>query len=452
MSVNVSGGGALTRAAGSRTDAGDRVPDRAEAPGDHRPARRRSLGFLAIGLVLLALNLRPGVVAVSPLLDTIRADTGMSTSMAGLLTTLPVLCFGLLAPIAPRLGRRFGVNPVLLVMMMLLAAGTALRLLSPTATLLIGTVVVGAAIAVANVLLPGVIKQEFRSRVGLMSGVYSMSLFGGAALAAGATLPIANATNLGWRPALGIWGLLAVLATLVWLPQLRHRPARGGAGTGPAAAGDVADRVVRGMWTHPVAWLVAFYFAAQALVFYSSAAWLPTILSNAGMSSGTAGWMLSFSSLTAVVGAFFTPMLAARRLRPGVLVLSSALLTMVAFAGLLVAPGSDTYLWMTLMGVGQGAGLSLSVLFIVLRAPDARHAAQLSSMAQCSGYILSAVGPLALGALHQATGGWALPLAVLIVLGAPTVFFGLGAARERYASHEVTATATGLGRGAASDA
>ncbi|MGK5740016.1 CynX/NimT family MFS transporter [Micromonospora sp. URMC 103] len=395
--------------------------------------------LLAVGLVLVAVNLRPGVVAVAPLLDTIRADTGMSTAMAGLLTTLPVLCFGLLAPLAPRLGRRFHVNGVLLLTMLLLAAGTALRLLHPTATLLIGTVVAGAAIAVANVLLPGVIKQEFPARVGLMSGVYSMSLFGGAALAAGLTLPVQNALHLEWRPALAMWGLLALLATLVWLPQVR-RSAASRATTTRSSRGGAATRPVRGLWTHPVAWLVAFYFAAQALVFYSSAAWLPSILTGAGMSSGVAGWMLSFSSLTAIVGALFTPMLAARRVHPGVLVLLSALLTMVAFAGLLVAPAAGAYLWMALMGVGQGAGLSLSVLFIVLRAPDSRHAAQLSSMAQCAGYVLSAIGPFALGALHEMTGGWTLPLAVLIVLGVPTVACGIGSARDRYASREVGVT------------
>ncbi|MET7750387.1 MFS transporter [Micromonospora sp. NPDC005367] len=407
-------------------------------PGHRRAARRRSTALLTVGLVLLAVNLRPGVVAVAPLLDTMRADTGMSTGMAGLLTTLPLLCFGLLAPLAPRLGRRFGVNPVLLLMMALLAVGTVLRLLHPTSMLLVGTLLVGAAIAVANVLLPGVIKQEFRSRVALMSGVYSMSLFIGAALAAGLTLPIRNTLHLGWRPTLAVWGLLAVLALLVWLPQLRHRAAKESPGTSRSRGGDVNDELVRGLWTHPVAWFVAFYFAAQALVFYSAAAWLPTILTGTGMSSGAAGWMLSFSSLTAIVGALVTPMVANRWLHPGVLVLLSAVLTMIAFAGLLVMPDADTYLWMALMGVGQGAGLSLSVMFIVLRAPDARHAAQLSSMAQCSGYVLAAVGPFALGALHDSTSGWGLPLAVLIALGVPTIACGLSSARNRYASREVT--------------
>lgn len=431
-------GASITRVASPPAEASGGRRSGAD-PGRELPARRGSVVLLAVGLVLLAMNLRPAVVAVSPLLDTIRADTGMSTTMAGLLTTLPVLCFGLLAPLAPRTTRRYDVNSVLVAMMLLLAVGTALRLLPPLTTLLVGTVVIGAAIAVVNVLLPGVIKQEFPSRVALMSGVYSMSMFSGAALAAGVTLPIASATDIGWRSALGLWGLLAILATLVWLPQLRRRTAsQEGRPTRPGP-GDAGGRLARGLWTHPVAWFVAFYFAAQSLVFYSSAAWLPTILTSSGMSSGAAGWMLSFSSLTALAGALFTPMLAARWLHPGVLVLLSALLTMIAFAGLLITPTTDTYLWMALMGVGQGAGLSLSVLFIVLRAPDARHAAHLSSMAQTSGYILGAVGPFALGAVHESTGGWGIPLAVLIVLGVPTVASGLGSARERYASHEVHA-------------
>jgi CP family cyanate transporter-like MFS transporter len=403
--------------------------------------RRLSTLYMAVGVVLLALNLRPALVAIFPLLDTIRAGTGLSTTAAGLLTTLPLLCFGLLAPLAPRIGRRLGTERALFVTMLVLVAGTALRLLDSTAALLVGTTVIGAAIAVANVLLPGILKREFPSRIALMSGVYSMSLFGGAALAAGITVPLQHAASLGWRPALGFWGLLAVLALIVWVPASLHRtraPAAGTAGASLRKAG--VDEPVRGLWKHPTAWLVTFFFAAQSLVYYSSAAWLPTLLTDAHMPAGTAGWMLSFSSLVAVAGAFGTPILTSRGLRPGALVLMSAGLTMAGFGGLLAAPATATYLWMALLGFGQGAGISLAVLFIVLRSPDSRHTAQLSSMAQSLGYVLAAGGPFALGALHQGTGSWSVPLVILILLGIPTAGVGLGSARKRYASHEVTDT------------
>ncbi|WP_405776213.1 CynX/NimT family MFS transporter [Streptomyces sp. NBC_00859] len=385
-------------------------------------------GLLAFGVIVLALNLRPAVVAASPLLDTIRDGTGMSATAVGLLTTLPLLCFGLLAPFAPRLGRRFGMEPALLATMVAICAGTALRLVPSMAALLGGTVIVGAGIAVANVLLPGVIKRDFPHRVGLMTGLYSMSLFGGAALAAGITVPVEHAAHLDWRTTLAMWGLLGVFAVVIWVPQFRRHT------RATAAEARGAAHPVRGLWRHPVAWLVTGYMGLQSLSYYAAAAWLPTILGNAGMAEGTAGWMLSFSSLLGIAGAFLSPVLASRGVRPGLLATLGAMLTVAGFAGLVAAPVSGAYLWMALLGLGQGAAISLAMLFIVERAPDGRHAAQLSSMAQCFGYLLASVGPLALGALHQLTDSWTVPLVMLIVLLVPQAFIGLGAARERHAA------------------
>lgn len=263
-------------------------------------------GLLAFGVIVLALNLRPAVVAASPLLDTIRDGTGMSATAVGLLTTLPLLCFGLLAPFAPRLGRRFGMEPALLATMVAICAGTALRLVPSMAALLGGTVIVGAGIAVANVLLPGVIKRDFPHRVGLMTGLYSMSLFGGAALAAGITVPVEHAAHLDWRTTLAMWGLLGVFAVVIWVPQFRRHT------RATAAEARGAAHPVRGLWRHPVAWLVTGYMGLQSLSYYAAAAWLPTILGNAGMAEGTAGWMLSFSSLLGIAGAFLSPVLASR--------------------------------------------------------------------------------------------------------------------------------------------
>lgn len=195
----------------------------------------RGLLFLGVGVVLLALNLRPALVAVSPLTDTIRADSGMSATATSLLTALPLLCFGLLAPLAPRIGRRLGVERALLATMALVGVGTALRLLDSVVALFAGTVVIGAGIAVANVLLPGLIKRDFPGRAGLMTGLYSMSLFAGAALAAGITVPVQHAAGLSWRTTLACWGALALVAAVVWLPQARRRTAVpvAAAGQGP---------------------------------------------------------------------------------------------------------------------------------------------------------------------------------------------------------------------------
>ncbi|QFR97535.1 MFS transporter [Streptomyces tsukubensis] len=362
------------------------------------------------------------------MLDAIRTDTGMSATTAGLLTTLPLLCFGLLSPLAPRMGRRFGMEPALLGAMVLVCGGTALRLLPSMVALLGGTVIVGAGIAVANVLLPGVIKRDFPSRVGLMTGLYSMSLFGGAALAAGITVPLGDAIGLSWRPTLALWGVLGLVALAVWLPQTRRHSRVS------AAEASGAAHPVRGMWRHPVAWLVTAFMGLQSLTYYAATAWLPTIFTDAGMAQGTAGWMLSFSSLLGIAGAFLAPVLAARLGRPGAVAAFGALLIICGFAGMATAPVGGAYLWMAMLGLGQGASISLSMLFIVQRAPDTRHAAQLSSMAQTFGYLLAATGPLALGAVHELTGAWTVPLIVLMVVLVPQGLAGLGAARDRHAA------------------
>ncbi|MFG2223593.1 CynX/NimT family MFS transporter [Streptomyces sp. NPDC048644] len=386
---------------------------------------RRAL-YVAVGVVLLALNLRPALVAVSPLAGTIREDSGMSAAATSLLTALPLLCFGLLAPVAPRLGRRFGMERSLLGTMVLICAGTALRLVDSVVALFAGTVVIGAGIAVANVLLPGLIKRDFPTRSGLMTGLYSMSLFGGAALAAGVTVPVQQAAGLSWQATLACWGSLAVLAIVFWLPQLRSRTRVS------AAAARQAAHPVRGLWRDPLAWQVTGYMGLQSLSYYAAAAWLPTVLEDAGMSAGDAGWMLSFSSLLGIAGSFLGPVIVGRRLRAGVLAGIGALLCAAGFVGLLAAPVGGAYVWMTLLGLGQGAAISLALLFIVQRAPDARHTAQLSSMAQCFGYVLAATGPAVLGAVHDASGSWTVPIVVLLVLLVPQIVVGWGAARPRH--------------------
>ncbi|HXT89341.1 MAG TPA: MFS transporter [Trebonia sp.] len=329
-----------------------------------------------------------------------------------------------LAPAAPRLGRWLGTERALLVTMVAICAGTALRLIPSTTGLLGGTIVIGAGIAVANVLLPGVIKRDFGSRIGLMTGLYSMSLSIGAALAAGLTVPFERAAHTDWRTTLAVWGLLTVLAVAVWTPQVRRRAHQAAAGT--------EAQPVHGLWRDPVAWTVTVFMGLQSLGYYATGAFLPTILTNAGMSQSLAGLMLSIANLLGIVGAFSTPVLATRGIRPAFLAVAAAVLTAGGLAGLAVAPVSGAYLWIVLLGLGQSAAFSLAMLFIVLRAPDGGSAAQLSSMAQSCGYLLAAAGPLALGAVHQVEGGWAVPLVLLLALLILQTVTGLGAARERY--------------------
>ncbi len=394
---------------------------------DTRPVPARSAAadaaVLMAAVLVVALNLRPAVVAVSPLLPTIRADTGMGAPEAGLLTTVPVLCFGALAPVAPRLARRIGIEPAIGVSLVVLGAGILLRVLRPQPLLFAGTFLAGAGIAGANVLVPALIKRDFAGRAGLMTGLYSASLNLGAAAAAGLTLPLGDAWHLSWRLSLELWIAPVVVAAALWGPALRRRPAR------PQDAGEPG--VLRALLRDRVAWAVTGYLALQSVEFYAAAAWLPTIFRDHGLPAGEAGWLLAWANVIGMAGAIGMPVVAhrSRDQRPMIVLVIG--LYVVGLTGLLVAPAAGAWWWMTLFGLGQGGGFALALLLVSLRSPDTRHAAELSGMAQCVGYLVAATGPVALGAAHALTGGWRVPVALLLAVLVPMCLLGLSAGRDR---------------------
>ena len=390
----------------------------------HGRSRLRSL-LLVLGIVLLAANLRPALTGVAPLIGQIRADTGISNGVAGLLTTLPLLAFALLSPIAPRVARRFGMERALLASLLVLAAGILLRGAGAVAALLSGTAILGAAIAVGNVLLPGLVKREFPERAGLMTSVYSASLGISAALAAGVSIPLAQLAGVGWRGALAVWALPALLAGVAWLPQLgrNDRPVDPSARNAPA---------FNDLWRSPLAWQVTLFMGLQSLAYYVTLTWLPEILQAEGMSASRAGWMLGLSQAVAIVTMFLAPMIAERRPSQRGVVAVAVGASGVGVLGLLVAGYAASAVWVVLLGLGQGASFSLALTFFALRASDPGHAAALSGMAQSVGYLLAAGGPLLFGVLRDATGSWKVPLALLLTVTACLLIAGLGAARDAH--------------------
>jgi CP family cyanate transporter-like MFS transporter len=394
------------------------------APDRRGPSRIRGV-LLVLGIVLLAANLRPALTSVAPLIGQIQADTGIDNGIAGLFTTLPLLAFALLSPIAPRLARRFGMERVLLASLLVLAAGILLRSAEAIAALFLGTAILGAAIAAGNVLLPGLVKREFPERAGLMTSVYSTALGVSAAIAAGASFPIAQQTGIGWRGALALWALLAFVAAVVWLPQIR--------GTRPVNASAEAFQGVNGLWRSALAWQVTLFMGLQSLAYYVVLTWLPEILQEAGgMSASLAGWMLALAQAVGVAAMFLAPVLADRRPSQHGVVVAAVILTGIGTLGLLVAAGTATALWVVLLGLGQGASFSLALTFFALRAPDPEHAAALSGMAQSAGYLLAAVGPFLFGVLRDATHAWSVPLALLFAITVCLLVAGLGAARDAH--------------------
>jgi CP family cyanate transporter-like MFS transporter len=390
---------------------------------DQRDRVRRA--FVLVAIVLLAANLRPALTSVAPLIERIRADAGVSSGVAGLLTALPLLAFAALSPAAAPLARRFGAERALLGSMLALAGGILLRSSGwGAASLFAGTAVLGAAIAVGNVLLPGLVKGEFPGRAGAVTGAYSVALGTSAAIAAGASVPLTHLLGPGWQAPLALWAAPAFLAALAWAPLLR----RGRQDSEPQ--GQTRASPVAGLWRSPLAWQVTAFMGLQSLGYYATLTWLPEILREGGADAATAGWLLALSQAVAIASMFVAPVAAGRRPSQQGVVAASVALSGAGVLGLLVFGGAAGALWVTLLGLGQGACFSLALTLFALRAADPEHAAALSGMAQSVGYLLAALGPPLFGVLRDATGSWTLPLALLLGTTACLLAAGLGAARD----------------------
>ncbi|MDB5979323.1 MAG: transporter [Pseudomonas sp.] len=387
----------------------------------HSPPVLMRPWLLLLGLVLVALNLRPALSSMAPMLSQVSSSLGLSAAKAGLLTTLPVLCLGLFAPLAPILARRFGSERVVLGILLTLAAGIILRSSFGEAGLFAGSVLAGASIGIIGVLLPGIVKRDFAKQAGAMTGVYTMALCLGAALAAGSTVPLSQHFGDSWAMGLGFWIVPALVAAVVWLPQ-----ARKGHGLH-----HVAYRV-RGLLRDPLAWQVTLYMGLQSSLAYIVFGWLPSILIGRGLTPTQAGVVLSGSIMLQLVSALTAPWLATRGKDQRIGILVVMVLTLGGLFGCLYAPLDGLWGWAILLGLGQGGTFSLALTLIVLRSRDAHVAANLSGMAQGFGYTLASLGPFAVGIVHDLTGGWNAVGWIFGIIGLAAIVFGLGAGRALY--------------------
>jgi CP family cyanate transporter-like MFS transporter len=386
------------------------------APG--RAGGARELLPLTAAIVLLAINLRTVIASLPPLLTEIRVDLGLSATLAGLLTTIPVVCFGALAPVAPRLGRRVSLERILVACAVVTAAAAALRGAGGAAPLFAGSLLAGAGAAVAQAALPVLIRTGHPHRTGLLTGAFSMALPLGATLAAAVVVPLEHALGGSWRAALATWAIPAALAALVWLPAARRQ--------GTFVHGERAAPLRR----EPLAWWVAGFMGIQSTAFYAGLAWLPSILEDAGYSSGQAGSLQALNALVSAAPAFLIPWLAAHsRTQTGILAAIVALAA-AGTAGLVVAPGADL-LWVVLFGLGQGGTLGLGLILPVLRSHGASVTAALTGMTLCVGYLVASSGPWLLGAVHDLSGNWTAPVLVLLAITLAELVPGIPATRAR---------------------
>ncbi len=390
-------------------------------PPPQAPVLRSGTARFVLGasLVLIAFNLRPLFSSLSVLLPEVMQATGLSPAGASLLTTLPVLCLGLFAPLAPRLAHRFGAERTLLFALLLLATGTALRGFGTAPLLFVASFMAGAAIAIGNVLLPGLVKRDFPDKTAMMTGLYTMALCAGAASASGLTLPIEHGLTGSWSGALAVWAVPAFIVLLIWTPQAlgsRRQASHSG------------FRVV-GLWRDRLAWQVTLFMGLQSALAYCVFGWLAPILRERGFDPTTAGAIVSVSVMAQVVTCLAVPSIAIRRKDQRGVNLVLIVAAVVALLGILFAPTSTVLFWAILQGVGQGGLIAAAMTLIVLRSPDPHVAAHLSGMAQGVGYTIAAMGPLVVGIIRDWTGGFEAAAFLFVALGLGAAVMGMGAGR-----------------------
>ncbi len=353
----------------------------------------------------------------------------LTGAQAGLLTTLPVLCFAALGSVAPALSRRFGESAVLAGSLAAVVVGCLLRVLVSTPVpFLAGSALALAGAALGNVLIPAVVKRHFPDRVGPMTALYTTALALGATASAALTVPVDQLAGGSWRAGLGVWAGLAAVALVPWLVLLRRPHQRAGDGTHARLSSMARSRT---------AWALAIYFGTQSLQAYVSFGWFATLWQDAGMSAQRAGLTLAVMSAISIPTSLVVPSLAFRRASQRPYVVGLAAIYAVGYAGLLLAPGgAAAWVWAVLIGLGS-ASFPLALTMIGLRCRTAGSTVALSGFVQSIGYLLAATGPFLFGILHSATGGWTVPIGALFAVLVVQLAAGWLAAADNFVEDEL---------------
>ena len=382
---------------------------------------RVGVPLLVTGVIVLAVNLRASITGLPPVFPELQSAMHLPPSTLALLAAMPVLCFGVFSGAGAPLSRQFGEERVLGLALLLLAVGLLLRSLSPSVLLFPGTILAGAAIALMNVLLPSLVKRRTPERAGVLVGLYLLMLTAGAVVASLIAVPIFNAASAGQaggsaavRLSLGLWAGPALLAAVLWVPQLRYR-------TGPEEApraGASSRRGALSMGRSRLAWHVTLFMGLQSLTYYATLSWFPTMFRERGISAVHAGDLLALMNLGNAATALLVPVIAHRLADQRWLAAVANIATVAGLAGAIFGPASAVVPVILLLGLGQGATLGLGIFYTMARAPDPVTAASLSAFAQGIGYLIASTGPLVVGFLHDSTGGWTVPGLVLLFIGA----------------------------------
>lgn len=387
----------------------------------------KTIILIILGIFLVGANLRAPLTSVGTLIGFIRDDLGMTNTSVGAITTLPLIAFALISPLAPKIAQRIGIEQTLLWSLVILLIGIVMRPFFGTSFLFIGTVLIGIGIAFGNVLMPSYIKLSFPLRVGVVMGIYTLSMNALSAIFSAISVPVANVNPYGWQGALAISGVLTIITIFIWLPRLKQPvPRVKHMTTGKKSNGY--------MWKSMLAWQVTMFMGLQSFIFYTIITWLPEMMITYGYTAKQGGWVLSIMQLLIIPMNFVIPIVAAKVRSQKLLSLFASLFLLGGVSGLLLDNATLVPIFAVMIGIGTGSAFSLSMMYFTLRTSDGYEAAELSGMAQFVGYLLSATGPILFGFLFDLTGGWTFPVLLLVICAAIVVYSGVVAGRDEVIS------------------
>lgn len=389
--------------------------------------RKKENALIMLGIIFISFNLRAPITAVGSVVKLITQDYPMSSFMAGFITTLPLLAFALVSPFVAKLIKKFSNGKVMLMGLFSILIGELIRSYTNLVGVFVGTTLIGIGIAIGNVLIPSLIKLKFGEDVGKMTSVYTSSMCIFAAVGAGASMPLANNLNLGWKNSLSVWVLMAVLTIFIWVTHMKKSKHN----VIMVKNQEKTEKSKTSIWKSKTAWVVTMFMGIQSLLFYSMVAWLPTIVVSKGMLKIFASNMALMYQLVAIPATLIVPILCDKFDNQRNLVITTCVTYIAGMILFLMAKNPVIMvISVLLISLGMGGSISLSIAFISLRSPNAVKASELSGMSQSAGYLLAAVGPSLMGAIFDVTKSWSLPIIIFIALIAVLAAFGLKAGKN----------------------
>ncbi|QXE02297.1 MFS transporter [Terribacillus sp. DMT04] len=382
--------------------------------------------LLILAIIFIAATLRSPLTSVGPLIPFFREELDVSNALIGLVNTLPLIAFGVFSSLVPKISSKFGMELTLLAAMCMLAVGIFIRALSGVPLLLFGTLLLGMAIAFGNVLMPGLIKSTFPYQIGLMTGIYSVSMNIFGALASGIAVPIASVPSFGWRNAMQIWSILSIIAIIILVLRI---PAMRASGKKTFVQVEISPS--RGIFRSKIAWAVTLFMGLQSFIPYSLFTWLPDILMTKGFDESEAGWLIAIYQVGLMPTTFLAPIIAGRMKSQRLIGCLAGLLFFFGLLGVSLISSSLIIVPLIITGIGAGTAFSVAMMFFVLRTNTVSESSQLSSMAQSVGYLLASLGPLLLGTIAEQTNGWTIPLLILMTAALCIAFLGTIAGKNQ---------------------